>query len=236
MRVAASVVLVASLAHAGDLTIRQRTTTTGSGRSDVREETQYAHGDLLVIDAADTRTIVDVAARTMTIADKSTRRYFVMTFDDLRRQAEAVQERARRMPPEVRKMLDEMLGDGASVTLSPTGRRETIAGQRAAEYTLSGGPFRGTLWTTDSIVLPESVRRWRELSAAATAPGAPGRPLAQALAQARGVPLRTAMTTTLGPAALSIATEVLEVRTAPVPPDVLALPAGFTRVDPPGLD
>ena len=98
--------LVAPAARAGDLTIRQRTTTNAAGQSITREETQYAHGDLLVIDAADTRTIVDVVAKTMTVADKAKKTYFVMTFDDMRKQAEAVQfargEDARRRPQDAR--------------------------------------------------------------------------------------------------------------------------------------
>src|SRR5262249_41329627 len=160
-----ALLLVAAAARADDLTIRQRTTISGDGRSETREEMQYAHDDLLVIDAPDTRTIVDVAAKTMTVADKQKRTYFVMSFDDMRRQAEAVQERARRMPPDVRKMLDEMLGNGAPITLVPTGKRETIAGYPATEQALSGGPFRGAIWTTDAIAPPAGVRKWRELSA-----------------------------------------------------------------------
>src|SRR4029453_18645839 len=105
---AMSLVLM-GVALGGDLTLRQRTTTTSSGQSFTREERQYAHGDLLVIDAADTRTIVDVSAQTMTVADKEKKTYFVMTFEDMRRQAEAVQSRAAKMPPDVKKMLDEML-------------------------------------------------------------------------------------------------------------------------------
>src|SRR5262245_65660143 len=92
--VTAATLLLAGVALGDDLTLRQRTTTTSVGQSFAREETQYAHGDLLVIDAPDTRTIVDVPAQTMTGADKQKRTYFVMTFDDLRRQAEAVQSRS----------------------------------------------------------------------------------------------------------------------------------------------
>src|SRR4029450_5411746 len=102
--VGASMVLTAGVALAADLTLRQRTTTTSGGQSFAREETQYAHGDLLVIDAPDTRTIVDVAAQTMTVADKQKKAYFVMTFEDMRRQAEAGQSRAAKIPPDVRKM------------------------------------------------------------------------------------------------------------------------------------
>jgi|SRR5215468_3804708 len=234
--VGAALILVAGVAFAGDLIVRQRTTTTGGGRSLAREETQYAHGDLLVIDAADTRTIVDVAAQTMTVADKSKKTFFVMTFDDMRRQADAVQERTNKMPPDVKKMLDEMLGAGATVTLKPTGKRDTIAGYVADEYALSGGPFRGSIWTTDAIAVPEGVRKWRELSASATAAAGPARPLAQALAQVHGMPLRIGMAATLGQDTVTTATEVLEVNTKEPPADVLTVPRGFARVSMPPLE
>ncbi len=228
--------LLAVTARAGDLVVRQRITTTGGDRSVTREETQYVHGDLLVIDAPETRTIVDVGAQTMTIADKGKKTFFVMTFADLRRQAEAVQERARRMPPDVRNMLDEMLGTGTAFTLTPTGQRDTIAGHVANEYALTGGPFRGSIWTTDAIAVPESVRKWRELSAAATAQAGPARPLAQALARVQGMPLRTGLAATLGKGSVTIATEILDVSTKAPPVEVLAVPAGFTRVPAPPFE
>src|SRR4029453_8479027 len=99
---AMSLVLM-GVALGGDLTLRQRTTTTSSGQSFTREERQYAHGDLLVIDAADTRTIVDVGAQTMTVADKQKKTYFVMTFDDMRPQAGAVRAPPEKVPPAVKK-------------------------------------------------------------------------------------------------------------------------------------
>jgi hypothetical protein len=229
----ALVLLVATAALGGDLVLRQRTTTGTGGRSFVREETQYVHGDLLVIDAPDSRTIVDVGAKTMTVADKQRKTYAVVTFDDLRRQAEEIQERAKHMPADVKKMLDEMLGTGAPITLEPTGKHDTIAGYAATEYTLSGGPFRGSIWTTDALSVPEGVRKWRELSADATAKEGPTRALAQALAQVKGMPLRTGMAATLGKqGTFTTATEVLEVKTTPAPDDVLVVPPGFTKTAP----
>jgi len=228
-------VLLAAAARADDLTIRQRTTTSAGGRADTRQETQYVHGDLLVIDGADTRTIVDLDAKTMTVAEKEKKTYFVLTFDQMRAQAEAVQRQMDDMPPDVRKMMQEMLGPGGAVTLTPTGKRETIAGYPASEYQLAGGPFRGAIWTTESIALPGGVRKWRELSASATAQAGPARPLAQALVNVKGVPLRTSMTAAIGPATFATASEVLEVSMKPPPRDVLAVPPGFTRVAPPRL-
>jgi hypothetical protein len=226
---------LAAAAQAGDLTVRQRTTTGGGRNAQTREETQYAHGDTLVIDGPDERTIVDVGARTMTIADKHKKTYFVLTFDQMRAQADAVQKKLQEMPSQERGMMDQMLGNGAPVTLQPTGRKETIAGYEATEYALRGGPFQGSVWTTDALALPEGVRKWRELSASATAQKGPGRQLAEALAHAKGVPLRTTMTATIGPGTFSTSTEAIEVNTAPPPPDVLVVPPGFTKTAPPPM-
>jgi hypothetical protein len=225
--------LLATPAIGGDLTIRQRTS---PGSSPPREETQYAHDNLLVIDGPDTRTIVDVDARTMRVADKRARTWFEMSFDDLRRQAEAVQRRARAMPPEARKMMDELLGSGDAVRLAPTGRRETIAGFPATEQALKGGPFEGSIWTTDAVSVPEGVRRWRELSADSTSAAGPARPLTQALARVHGLPLRTSMTAKVGGSTFATATEVLEVRQTPVPRSVLEIPAGFKKTAAPAIE
>jgi hypothetical protein len=159
-----------------------------------------------------------------------------MTFDDLRRQAEAVRRRARTMPPEARKALDELLGGADAVQLEPTGRRETIAGFPATEQALKGGPFQGSIWATDAVEVPDGVRRWRELSADSTSAAGPARPLTQALARVRGLPLRTSMTANVGGSRFATATEVLEVRRAPVPRDVLAVPAGFKKVAAPAVE
>jgi len=229
------ILLLAAAAQAGDLTVRQRTTTGGGRNAQTREETQYAHGDTLVIDGPDERTIVDVGARTMTIADKQKKTYFVLTFDQMRAQADAVQKKLQEMPSQERGMMDQMLGNGAPVTLQPTGRKETIAGYEATEYALRGGPFQGSVWTTEALSLPEGVRKWRELSASATAQKGPGRQLAEALAHAKGVPLRTTMTATIGPGTFSTSTEAIQVSTAPPPPDVLVVPPGFTKVAPPSM-
>ena len=212
------ILLLAAAAQAGDLTVRQRTTTGGGRNAQTREETQYAHGDTLVIDGPDERTIVDVGARTMTIADKHRKTYFVLTFDQMRAQADAVQKKLQEMPSQERGMMDQMLGNGAPVTLQPTGKKQTIAGYEATEYALRGGPFQGSVWTTDALALPEGVRKWRELSASATAQKGPGRQLAEALAHAKGVPLRTTMTATIGPGTFSTSTEAIEVNTAPPGP------------------
>src|SRR5262245_11216156 len=231
-----ALLLAAGTATSADLTLRQRTKTTSAGRTVTSEETQYAHGDLLVIDAPDQRTLVDVVAKTVTIADKKKKHYFVMSFDELRRQAEEVQARSKRMPPDVQKMLDQMLGTGAPVTLTPSGKTDTIAGYPVKEYTLTGGPFHGSIWSTDAIVLPDGVRKWRELAAGATAAAGPARPLAEALVKVQGVPLRTGMAATIGGGNVTTATEVLEVSTKEPPPDVLAVPPGFTKTAaPPGL-
>ena len=227
--------LLATAAQAGDLTVRQRTTTGGGRNAQTREETQYAHGDTLVIDGPDERTIVDVGARTMTIADKRRKTYFVLTFDQMRAQADAVQKKLQEMPSQERGMMDQMLGNGAPVTLQPTGKKETIAGYEATEYALRGGPFQGSVWTTEALALPEGVRKWRELSASATAQKGPGRQLAEALAHAKGVPLRTTMTATIGPGTFSTSTEAVAVSTAPPPPDVLVVPPGFTKAAAPPM-
>ena len=136
----------------------------------------------------------------------------------------------------IKRIMDEMLGAGAAITLTPSGKTDTIAGYGVREYTLAGGPFHGSIWTTDAITLPEGVRKWRELTAEATAAAGPARPLAQALARVPGVPLRTGMAAAVGQGSFTTATEVLEVSTRSPPASVLVVPPGFAKTAPPSLE
>ncbi|HEV7732815.1 MAG TPA: hypothetical protein VGR62_11660 [Candidatus Binatia bacterium] len=220
---------------AGDLAIKQRTTTTSGDKSDVREETQYITATKMVVDGSDARTIVDVDKQTVTVADKEKKTWFQMTFADMREQAESVQKQIEKMPPEARKQMEAMLGKDTPVTITPTGKTETIAGYPAAEHTVAGGPFNGILWATTAIAMPEGIVKWRELSATTMAAEGPGRRLSEALAKVKGVPLRTTMTAKMGPNEFTTTAEAVEVKEMTPPADLMRVPDGFTKVETPKL-
>ncbi len=222
-------VALPSWALAGDLILRQRTTLTGGPRpAPPREQTQYFSGRTMVIDDDDARSIVDLSAKTLTVVDKRQRTYTVTSFDDLRARAEAMRRRLRTMPPEAR----QMLGMDARVSVEATGKREEIAGHGAREHRVSAGPATGSVWVTDEVAMPAGTQEWEQLSATLGGRDAPGAKLAEALAELKGIPLRSIMTVATGQSRMTSTTEVVEVREAPAPPDVLRVPDGFRKTEP----
>src|SRR5262245_5796223 len=145
--------LVAVPAMAEDLVLRQRSNVGGAGGSP-RDETVYITQRKVVNDAPGMRTIVDLDAGTITIADKTKRTYSTMTLDQLAAQMEALRRELDKLPPEQKRMMGALFEDEAPVVVKATGRTETIAGLPAAEHTLKGGPYDGVVWTTTAITVP----------------------------------------------------------------------------------
>jgi hypothetical protein len=221
---------------AEDLVIKQRTTRGSGGEQQTREETQYVTDELVVVEDADSRTLVDLTGEKMTIADKDKKTYFEITFDELQKQGEAVQKKMAELPPEARKQMEGMFGKSEPVVVTPTGKTETIAGYTATEYTLKGGPFSGTVWATEDIPVPVAMTRWRELSSRSAAHQGPAEQLTKALADVKGVPLRTTLTTRMGGGELVNATEVLSITKGSAPADVRKIPDGYSQVSAPRLE
>lgn len=223
-------------AAAEDLVITQRTTMGSAGEQRTREETQYVTDSLVVVESSDSRTLVDLDGERMTIADKDKKTYFEITFAELQKQGEAVQKKMAELPPEARKQMEGMFGKGEPVVVTPTGESEKIAGYMAKEYTLKGGPFSGTVWATEELPVPVAMTKWRDLSSRSAAHQGPAEQLTKALAEIKGVPLRTTLTTRMGGGELLNATEVLEISKASPPAALRTVPDGFTKTNAPRLE
>ena len=217
--------LVASLVEAKDLTIRQRSSGTMSGPAPT-EETVYIAGDKIVTESPAVRTIVDLDKKTITSADKAKKAYSVTTFDELRAQMDMIRQSLESLPPEQRKQMGALFDDSEPVTIKPTGRTETIAGYPAKEHSLSGGPYNGTVWTTDAIEKPAAFIKWKGIEQTR---GGAARRLGEAMEKLEGFPLRTRIEMKAGPQAVTLSNEVLEVKTARPPADVLVVPPGYTK-------
>lgn len=214
-------------ASAKDLIIHQRSTA-GDPGSTPRAETLYVAGGKVVNDSDRSRTIIDVGARTITTADKDHRTYTVVTFDGLRAQLDTLRKNVDSLPPEARKLMGDMLEEGPPVTVTPTGKTETIAGYPAKEYALSGGRYSGSIWATDAIETPPELAKWRALDKSAGASAGLGNQLGEALAKVKGLPLRTRLVTKLANQSVVITSEALQVKEESPPADVLRVPEGFT--------
>src|SRR5262249_39731238 len=117
----ALLLLSAARAAGGDLTVRERI---GTDRK-TSETTAYYPADKNVSDNPRQRTVVDLTAKTVTMIDKDSHSYAVTSFDALLQQGETMRQRVETAPPDVRQ---RMTGGEVSVTTTPTGKTEKIAG------------------------------------------------------------------------------------------------------------
>jgi hypothetical protein len=225
-----ALLLMTSVVSAKDLVVRQRSVS-GFGGVPPNEETVYLAGDRIVTDSDVMRTIVDLDKKTITTADKRKQTYTVLTFDELNAQMEALRRSIEKLPPEMRKQVMPFFEEGDPVVVTPTGRTETIAGHKAAEHKLSGGPYSGAVWTTTELETPPEFKKWKSIEQSR---GGAARRLGEAMETMSGFPLRTKLTVKTGGAdPIELSNEVLEVREASPPAHVGKVPDGFTKQAPP---
>lgn len=147
------------------------------------------------------------------------------------------------MPSATSTSLDAMAGV-PDLQIRPTGETATIAGQRAERHELtltlalsaSAGPagglprelqITGDLWLTDAFKGDEYRAMLQTLNALMAIPG-----LGDAVPPGR-FPLRTRLRLALLPG-IELRSDVVDIRSAAVNPDLLRVPAGFRKVDAPG--
>ncbi len=237
LTVVASALLAPTTSTAKDLIVHQQTSISGRGADSSEEGTQYWSAHKVVVDNAKMRVITDLAAKTVTMADKEAKTYHTRTFEEVRQQVDAVQaaieKQMEQMPPEARAFLKKMgnpLEANANIKLKLTGKSEKIAGFEAKEYTVEGGPMRGAVWASDALPLPLSPEDAEVFRNAMGGMGGKGLDLAKAMARVNGLPLRTTMTVDMGQQAMTTTTVVTDVREAVPPPEAMAVPAGFKLV------
>jgi hypothetical protein len=220
--------VLAAPALAGDLMLRERTS--GGAEPGASEEAhQWLGAEWVVVDDPHQRSIVDLGGHTVTVVDKEKHTYTVSTFDELRHRAALAGEALRNLPPDARRMM----GLDTPVTLTATGQSEQIAGHQAKEYRVGGGGVTGTVWVTDELHLPAGARTWEELTAELAGHDRAGGTLPAEIARLGGVPLRRSLTVSIGSEKVRTTSEVVEVKETGPPTDLLVVPGGYARVDPP---
>jgi len=220
-----SCLLFASTVGAKDLVVRQRSSA-GLGGQAPGEETVYLTSDKIVTDSAATRIVVDLEQKTVTSIDKEKKAYGVLTFDELRAQMDTLRKTLESLPPESRKQLSALLDDSGPVTVKESGKTETIAGYAAKEYSLSGGPYSGSIWTTTAIATPPAFSKWKTIE---RSHGGAAQRLGEAMQRVDGFPLRTRIEIKSGGQPVTLSNEVLEVKDGSPPAELLKVPPGFTK-------
>jgi hypothetical protein len=217
--------MLTSIASARDLMVRQRSVS-GFGGLPPSEETVYLMGNRIVTDSNAMRTIVDLDKKTITAVDKRKQTYSVLTFDELKAQMDALRRSIDKLPPEVRQQVSPLFEEGEPVVVTPTGRTETIAGHKANEHKLSGGPYTGAVWTTSDLETPPEFKKWKAIEQSR---GGAARRLGEAMEKVSGFPLRTQLKVKTAAEPIELSNEVLEVREETPPADVAKVPDGFTK-------
>jgi hypothetical protein len=223
-----SCLLLAAAVEAKDLVVKQRSSS-GFGGGTPNDETVYITGDKIVTDAPAMRTIVDLDAKNMTSIDKAQKTYAVITFEELRQQMDMLRASLDAMPPDARKQMAALFDDSQPVVVKETGKTETIAGHTAKEHSLAGGPYSGSVWTTEEIDTPPAFTKWKGLEGMR---GGAAKRLGEAMEKLKGFPLRTKIDMKTGGNPISLSNEVLEVKDGAPPKDVLTVPAGYAKTTP----
>jgi flagellar hook-associated protein FlgK len=220
--------LLASSVGAKDLIVHQRSTA-GTGPLTPREETVYLAGDKIVTDGDASRTIVDLKGQMMTAMDKTKRTYNTLTFAELHAQMEVLKQTIKKLDPDTRAQFGAIFDDDTAVTTTASGKTEKIAGHVAKEYTVSGGPYSGSVWVTEEIPTPSEFKQWKKIEQEGS--GA-AQKLGEALTRLEGFPLRTSIKVTSGKQTMQLSNEVLEIREGSPPADMLTVPPNYTKQAP----
>src|SRR5262249_6918085 len=157
-------------------------------------------------------------AKTVTTVYKDKHNYTQRTFDQLRTQAETIQKRLDALPAQARELIAALAPKDETLTATPTGKVEKIAGYDASEYTLKGsGISEGSIWIAEGLEVPREGRDWELVNMSLGGIQAPDQRLAAAIEHLKGFPVRVQMTATVGSQALVLSTDTIDAKTDDVP-------------------
>jgi len=191
-----------------------------------RDDVEYWTAHLRIYDGQLVRTILDFDKQTITNMQKRKHLYAVHTFESLRKYAETVRQQLKNAPPQARKLAGP---DEPPVDVKATGRSEKILGYDAKEYNVSAGRLSATLWVTDAIDIAARAQEAAKVDALIGDIRSPGRRLAEARSQIKGLPLRVTATVRLGTQTITSSNEVVEITEEAPPADLLTVPNGYVQ-------
>lgn len=223
------VLAIATATAAATPDVMLRTRLTIDGAAGASEQVAAWTDGRKVVDDGRHRVLYDYAAGTVTTCDQRDRSCRVTTIDEVRREVERVTDRMRRGLRRLPRERRVELGQGGfdprpRFTLRPTGRRERIAGVDAYELVLDGGPVTGSIWVSPAISRPREDLAWAPFTERFGGLDVMGSKFASAMTRLRGWPVRTVLWT---PAAATVRTEVVDVRTDAPDDDLFAVPGGY---------
>jgi hypothetical protein len=226
--VALAVALAAVPAWGKDLVLQRKITTEPGPKT--AEQTEYYTARKIVTDTAGDRTLVDLDAKTITTLDKAKKTYWVMTFAEVKRDVGLQREARRKQFADLPKEVRDLMRLDQKATATQADGRQTIAGYAAREFRIEAGPVSGTVWATDDLTLPDSVREWRAVSTGAGGGEAPVGGLAEALSKVQGFPLKTVTAIGSGEDTETMTDQVVSIKEESPPADLLTVPRDWKKI------
>jgi hypothetical protein len=232
-----SSLLVVAPAQADDLTIVSKVT--GEGAQDTNR-TWYLTPTKLRMSTTMGDVIMDVAAGKITVLDHAKKQYWETTQEEVNK---STSEAASRMTeqtkqnPQAAKLMEQLMGNLAgSVSVQHGPGSKKIVGYTCEQYIVSMGPIKEDVWVTTEITPPLTLSQIMAAQKAFFA----GNPmagsmkgLADEMAKIKGFPLGQSVTITMLGRTNQTNSEAIEVKKDPVPASVFAIPAGYTKTQPP---
>ncbi len=184
-------------------------------------------------------TIIRMDQEKIYSVNPEAKEYSVMTFADLEQAAkksnakmDEMKKKIAAMPPEQRKMMEQMMGDqlkgddAPPATVQGTGETKTISGWKCSKYVVKSGSMEFTVWATKELAQPASMRKdWEQINRrlASLRPGS-GKGISEAMQKIDGFPVETDMIQ-------GIKNVVIKYEKRTSPASQFEVPAGYVQKD-----
>ena len=221
----AVIALVVPCAQADDgMTITSKVTAAMGGAS---TSTQYITSDKIRISDGETDMIVDLKAGKMIQIDHKKKKYFEITFEEMRQHFEKMEQMIASTP-----MMEKMMGGKLSeVEVEKTSESREILGYDCTKYILNmGGSFSETLWVTPDLEMPLEYYDASKMMYASMGPmAARFEKMLESIKEIDGFPLATDVDIKVMGKDASSSSEVTDIKNGPIPADLFTVPAGYKK-------
>jgi hypothetical protein len=254
MRIASyslALLLISASASAQDLTIISKVTSNGSTQT----SRSYISSDRLRLSQPDGNDVIfDVKSGDMTILDAKKKTYYTITQKDMDDMAAMMRERMnspemknameqmKKLPPEQRKQMEQMMGGMFAFNVQKSGTTRTIAGYKCENWTITIGQLsKSEQCITQDVKLPARVwdpyKKFADnMKSMMSAMGPMAKnfdSMREQMEKMKGFPLATTTTTTIMGNKTVTTSEVTALDRGAIPASAWAIPSGYTRVESP---
>ena len=212
-----------SVAAAEDLTIVSQVT---AAKGQPTTATQYVTADKMRLSDGQMDTIVDLEAGKMVQIDHKKKKYYEVTFDEMRRHFVKMEEMLEANP-----MMEKMMGKVSEVEVEKTSETREIIGYSCTKYVISmGGSFRQILWVTPDLEMPmEYYDATKAMYAMMGPTGTRFVKMIDSMKEIDGFSLATEMDMKVMGTGASSKSVVTELTKGPIPDGAFAIPAGYKK-------